>query len=171
LASSATSPTLRGFSAYVSAEIHNAATRADQAEEQYNCAIDLGRVSGATFLVGVASVGLLTVLAEAGRVQDALRSYSEVIDYWDHSGNWAQQRVTLRNLAQLLRRLGDDEPAALLDAAAEQSPNAPAIGAASDATARADVNTQTSGARPPTGSPANVIDVARQAIRENLAES
>ena len=34
----------------------------------YRAAIDLARRSGATFLVGVATVGLLTVLADAGRV-------------------------------------------------------------------------------------------------------
>jgi hypothetical protein len=32
--------------------------------------------------------------------------------------------VTLRNLATLLRELGDEEPAVLLDAAADQAPDA-----------------------------------------------
>ena len=58
--------------------------------------------------------------ANAGHVADALRRYRDLIDYWHRSGNWTQQWVTLRNLAQLLRRLGDNQPAALLDAAAEQ---------------------------------------------------
>ena len=81
--------------------------------------------SGATFLVGVATVGLLTVRAAAGRVHEALRGYREVIDYFARTGNWTHLWTTLRNLADLLRRLGDDEPAALLDAAADQAPDAP----------------------------------------------
>ncbi len=65
--------------------------------------------------------------AAAGRVHDALRGYREVIDYFARTGNWTHLWATLRNLADLLRRLGDDEPAALLDAAADQAPDAPAV--------------------------------------------
>jgi hypothetical protein len=36
--------------------------------------------------------------------------------------------VRLRNLADLLRQLGDTEPADLLDVAADQAPEAPAVG-------------------------------------------
>ena len=71
------------------------------------------------------------MLTDARREHDALRGYREFIDYWDRAGNWTQQWVTLRNLAQLLRRLGDDEPAALLDATADQAPDAPAAGTVS----------------------------------------
>jgi predicted ATPase/DNA-binding SARP family transcriptional activator len=172
MTAAATSPTLRGFSAYVSGELHNAAGRTDQAEEQYHRAIDLGRSSGATFLVGIASVGLLTVLAEAGRIRDAMRNYSEVIDYWERSGNWTQQWVTVRNLAQLLRRLGDDQAAAFLEAAAEQAPDAPAIGGAARSTGRAPAGTLSNRLRSPLdpGSRRHAIEAARQAIRGNLAE-
>ena len=172
MTTAAQSPTLRGFSAYVSGEIHGAAARPDRAEEQYLRAVDLAQTSGATFLVGIASVGLLTVLTDARRVHDALRGYREVIDYWDRSGNWTQQWVTLRNLAQLLRRLGDDEPAALLDASAEQAPDAPAAGTVSDKTTRAADGRHTTGeGPPPPGKRADALEVARQAILKNLAAS
>ena len=166
MAAQAVSPTLRGFGEYVSGEIHSAAARPDQAEEHYTGAIALAQTSGATFLLGVASVGLLTVLAEAGRVHDALRGYREVIDYWERSGNWTQQWVTLRNLAQLLRRLGDEEPAALLDASAEQAPDAPAAGTVSNKTA--DRGPTTGEGNPLPAKRADALEVARQAVSKNL---
>ena len=85
------------------------------------------RRSGATFLVGVATVGLLAVLGTSGRVEDALRGYADVIGYFARTGNWTHLWTTLRNLAALLRRIGDDAPAAALDVAADHAPGAPAV--------------------------------------------
>ena len=68
MAAAAVSPTLRAFAAYISGEIDSAAGHPELADEQYTRAIDLARSSGATFLIGIASVGLVTVLADAGRV-------------------------------------------------------------------------------------------------------
>lgn len=125
LAAVADSPTLLGFAAYVRGETENLARRWDRAEHCYRDAVGLARESGATFLAGISSVGLLSALVAAERFQDALRGYSDVIDYWSEAGNWTQLWVTLRNLAQLLRLLGDPEPAALIDAAADEAPDAP----------------------------------------------
>ena len=100
------------WSAYIAGEIESAAGHVEVAEQHYERAIELARSSGATFLVGVATVGLLTVQTAAGRVDDALRGYRDVIDYFARTGNWTHLWTTLRNLAELLRRLGDDEPAA-----------------------------------------------------------
>ncbi len=50
-----------------------------------------------------------------------------MIDYFDRTGNWTHLWATLRNLADLLRRLGDHEPAAVIDAAADAAPDAPAV--------------------------------------------
>ncbi|HEX6870399.1 MAG TPA: BTAD domain-containing putative transcriptional regulator, partial [Micromonosporaceae bacterium] len=122
----ATSPTMLSWGAYVAGEIDSYAGRGEPAERHYLRAIDLARDSGATFLVGVATVGLLALRAKAGRVHDALRGYRDVIDYFARTGNWTHQWATLRNLADLLRRLGDDEPAALITSAADQAPDAPA---------------------------------------------
>jgi len=154
----AQSPT--DHASYVAGEIDNASGRWDQAEQHYTATIDLGRRCGATFLVGIASVGLVTVMAAAGRVDDALRGNRDVIDYFDGAGNWTHQWVTLRNLADLLCRLGDDEPAALIDAAADQAPDAPA--AAGDGTPQPHRDPA------PTVCRAAVLDVARRAIDEHL---
>ncbi len=110
----AVSPTMRAFGSYVIGEVESVAGHRDRAEDHYARAIDLARTSGATFVVGVATVGLLTVLADTGRVHDALRGYLDVVDYFTRTGNWTHLWTSLRNLAQLLRRLGDHEPAALL---------------------------------------------------------
>ena len=96
------------WGAYVTGEIETVAGRRDRAEQHYVRAIDLARTSGATFLVGVASVGLLAARAAAGRVSEALTGYREVVDYFARTGNWTHQWTTLRNLADLLRRLGDE---------------------------------------------------------------
>ncbi|MGW7477934.1 BTAD domain-containing putative transcriptional regulator [Nonomuraea muscovyensis] len=160
----AVSPTMRSWGAYVAGEIENAAGHSEPAERHYLSAIDLARASGATFLVGVATVGLLTVRATAGRVPEALGGYRDVIDYFARNGNWTHLWVTLRNLAGLLRRLGDDGPAALIDAAAGQAPDAPAVNPAHDVAPRPHPATPVPGR-------AAVLDVARQAIERNLSGS
>jgi predicted ATPase/DNA-binding SARP family transcriptional activator len=151
------SPTMQAWSDYVAGEIENLAGRPEEAQRRYRRAIDLARGSGATFVVGVASVGLLTVLADAGRVTDALRGYRDVVDYFARTGNWTHLWPTLRNLADLLRRIGDPDPAAVLDAAADQAPDAPAHDGA-----RPPVSTTTAPNR------TDVLTVARNAIERNV---
>ncbi len=151
------SPTMLSWAHYVAGEIEAADGNAERAERNYLEAIELARTSGATFLVGVANVGLLANRARAGRTQEALTGYREVIDYFARTGNWTHLWVTLRNLADVLHRIGDDEPAALLEAAADQAPDAPAV---------PDVKRET-----PTTPPLSrsvVLDIARRAIEENL---
>jgi hypothetical protein len=98
------------------------------------------------------------VRVDSGRIREALVGYGDLIDYWERSGNWTQQWVTLRNLAQLLRLLGDEKPARLLDAAAQESPDAPA--------ARPTSSTES---RPvPLHHRADALKAARRAIKRNL---
>ncbi|WP_084960503.1 BTAD domain-containing putative transcriptional regulator [Thermoactinospora rubra] len=158
----AASPSMRSWSCYVAGEIESLAGRSEPAEQYYIRAIDLARTAGAPFLVGIATVGLVSVRGAAGHVPQALRGYREVIDYFARSGNWTHLWTTLRNLAALLRRLGDEEPAALIDAAADQAPDAPAVD------------------RPPAAEPpppvpvvdrAAILDAARQAIERHLTGS
>lgn len=173
MATAAVSPTIRAFAAYVRGEIDNAAGEPNRAAEHYTRAIDLARSSGATFLVGIAIVGLLTVRTTAGRMPEALHGYRDVIDYWDRSGNWTQQWVTLRNLAELLRQLGDDEPAALLDAAAEHAPDAPSSGSSSNPPiTTTEARPTPPAARPPlpTANRAKALEIARQAIQRHVDE-
>ena len=127
LAAGAASPTLHAFTAYVAGEIAGTAADPVAAQEHYLRAIELARASGATFVVGIASVGRLTVLVETGQHADALRGYRDVIDYFARTGNWSHLWTTLRNLARLLRRLGDGPTADLLDDAADHAPDAPPV--------------------------------------------
>jgi hypothetical protein len=150
------------WSAYVAGEIDSRTGRTGPAEQLYLRAIDLARASGATFLVGVATVGLVTVRATAGRVHEALAGYREVIDYFARTGNWTHQWTALRNLADLLHQLGDHEPATLLDTAADQAPDASATDRARSAAGAS------AGDAPPPSRRA-VLEVARQAIQRNLA--
>ena len=123
----AISPTLKGFHSYVAGEIDALAGRTDRAEHHYQRATTLSRDSGATFLEAIASVGHVTALASAGRLAEALDGYHALIDYWARTGGWIQQWTTLRNLARLLRTIGDQETAIYLDAAANHAPDAPPI--------------------------------------------
>lgn len=170
----AASPSMRSWSAYVAGEIETCAGHSELAEQHYLRAIDLARTSGATFLVGVATVGLLAVRATAGRIHDALRGYRDVIDYFARTGNWTHQWVTLRNLADLLRQLDDNEPAALIDAAADRAPDAPAVAVgapdapAADRSADAGPPPHSAAVAPPAGRAA-VLELARRAIGRNLA--
>ncbi|MEX5716915.1 BTAD domain-containing putative transcriptional regulator [Geodermatophilus maliterrae] len=157
----AVSPSMVGWGHYVAGEIENRAGHLGPAAQHYLRAVELCRASGATFLVGVATVGLVTARAGAGHVREALSGYREVVDYFARTGNWTHQWTTLRNLADLLRRLGDPEPAALIDAAADRAPDAPAVGRG------APVAPAPPG-RPVPGRTA-VLEVARAAIERNLA--
>jgi tetratricopeptide (TPR) repeat protein len=153
----ARAPTWRAFHAYVAGEIASRTGDTAVAEAHYLRTIDLAKAAGTTFYVGVATVGLLAVRADAGRVDEALGGYRDVIDYFVRNGNWTHLWATLRNLADLLRRLGDHEPAALIDAAADRAPDAPAID------------------RPPAPAPAlpvpgraEVVALSRRAIERHL---
>jgi tetratricopeptide (TPR) repeat protein len=152
----AVSPSMRAWGAYVTGEIETAVGRRDRAEPHYVRAVDLARTAGATFLVGVASVGLLAARADAGRVREALIGYREVVDYFARTGNWTHLWETLRNLADLLHRLGDEQPADLLEAAAARAPDAAARGAPPKP-ATVEVPGR-----------AAVLEVARLAIERNL---
>ena len=114
---------------------------------------------GATFLAGVAAVGLVALRGTTGRVADALRGYRDVVDYFARTGNWTHLWPALRNLADLLRRIGDPDPAAVLDAAADHAPDAPAVDRGARPT------------RPPTAAvePRRGPPVARDAIERNLS--
>jgi tetratricopeptide (TPR) repeat protein len=121
------SPTMRSWAAYVAGEIDNFAGLPSQAEEHYLRSIELARLSGATFLTGVASLGLLTVRARAGQVREALAGFRDVVEYFARNGDWTHQWVVLRNLAELLRRSGDPDRASQLDAAIDAADRSVAL--------------------------------------------
>ena len=155
----AVSPSMRAWSEYVAGEIESIAGHAEAAERHYRRAVDLARGCGATFLVGVAAVGLVALHGTTGRVAEALHGYRDVVDYFARTGNWPHLWPALRNLADLLRRIGDPDPAAVLDAAADHAPDAPAVD-------RGDRQPE-----PPTAavSRAEVLRIARDAIERHLS--
>jgi len=124
---SAEYPTMAGFAAYVAGEIDNVAGDWEAAERHYRTALTVAQDTGASFLEGIASVGLVSAYAAAGRVADALAGYRHLLDTWERSGAWTQQWTTLRNVADLLDRLGDTDTAARIRTAADHAPEAAAV--------------------------------------------
>jgi len=86
----------------------------DRAIEQYQQAIGLADSAGATFVEGIALVGLASLLGRTGDPRIALPLFGSIIDRWRQMGIWTHQWTTLRNLVQLLVRIGSWEPAAVL---------------------------------------------------------
>lgn len=161
------SPTIEAFLCYVDGEIHALAARAESAEEHYERAIALARQTGATFVEGIASVGLLTLRADTGRVSAALDGYRDLLEYWERTGGWAQQWTTLRNLARLLHAVGDDETALFLDAAVDHAPDAPATNAAHGRSRRYDLPAHRAAdirAKAAVTDRRRILEIARQAI-------
>jgi predicted ATPase len=70
------------------------------------------------FVAGVAEVSAASVRSRLGDPAEALPEFAALIDRWRRSNNWTQQWVTVRNLVESLVRLGEDEVATVLHAAA-----------------------------------------------------
>ncbi len=82
---------------------------------------------------GVALVSAASLRARHGDPYTACDLFSQVIDHWQRADNWTQQWITLRNVIDLLARLGADEPAAILCGALGASRSAtPLFGADAD---------------------------------------
>ena len=77
------------------------------------------------FLVGVASLSAVSVRARVGDPRSAVPLFADVIEHWHRLGNWTQRWTTFRSVAELLERLDDPEPSALLVGAAS-APSRPA---------------------------------------------
>ena len=119
-------PSGRSIHHYAAGEIENAAGNWAEAQHHYQESIRLSERSGATFLEGIAAVGLVTAQASAGELEKALVGYAELLERWERTGAWLQQWTTLRNLADLLHRLDDRKTATALRAAAEAAADASA---------------------------------------------
>jgi predicted ATPase/DNA-binding SARP family transcriptional activator len=81
------------------------------------------------FMLGVALVTVSSLRSQYGKPKQALHSFLDVINHWHEAGNWTQQWTALRNLVQLLLRIEQYEPAAVLLAAIRKTATAaPAFG-------------------------------------------
>ena len=77
-------------------------------------ALTFARAADNVFMTGNALVSNTSVRGREGDPGDALPLFEEVIDYWRRTGGWTQLWLTLRNLAELVGRLGAYEDAAVL---------------------------------------------------------
>jgi tetratricopeptide (TPR) repeat protein len=83
--------------------------------------------TGATQVVTVARIALVSALTRLGRHDEALALFPPLLHQARREGNWPQLWTALRILAELLVTLGRQETAAVLLAAARESPSAPAV--------------------------------------------
>jgi tetratricopeptide (TPR) repeat protein len=166
----ACSPSRLAWATYYQAEIENLSHRPDLAEQRYLEAMTLGRNAGDSFVIGVATIGLFTLRALDGREQDALAGYGEAIELFARTGYWTHQWITLRNLAVLLRRLGDVETADVIEAAADVAPDAPATPTTSRRLATLTPDHSPAAAVPsgPVPGRTEILNIARRAIDRHL---
>jgi len=80
-------------------------------------ALELAEASGAHFVVGVAGLTRVSLLARRGETALAIPGIIELIEHWREGGAWTQQWITMRTVVQLLIQGGDHEGAAVLQGA------------------------------------------------------
>jgi ATP/maltotriose-dependent transcriptional regulator MalT len=101
--------------------------------EPYRRAVDLAESAGSTFVVGIALVGLASLLGRSAEPAVAFPLFRSIIGRWRRMGVWHHQWTTLRNLVQLLLRTEIWETAAVLLGAIDAgSKAAPAFGSDAD---------------------------------------
>lgn len=101
-------------------------------------AAERARACDAWFVEGVALLTAASLRARYGQPSDALQEFADLLRHWHRSGSWIQQWTTLRNLAELLVRLGADEAAVVIATASASSETAgPAFGTESERLAAA----------------------------------
>jgi predicted ATPase/class 3 adenylate cyclase len=163
--STTTSPSMRAYNHYVTAEIDNLAGEWTSALHQYHECITLSGTADTAIIHGIASVGLVAVQAASGQVREALAGYRDLIDHWQRIGAWTQQWTTLRNAADLFDQLGDHELASFLRDAADRAPEASLAGTT---TGRPQATDLDSAPRMAQGIDAHgreeVLDITRKAI-------
>ncbi|HEX7096893.1 MAG TPA: BTAD domain-containing putative transcriptional regulator [Acidimicrobiales bacterium] len=120
-------PSVRGYVHYTRAELLAHRDELDAAITEYLTAIELARHVGATFVVGIATVGLVSAYGRLGMLPEAFDGYRWLVDYWRRAGNWTQMWTTMRNLARALLDAGDPTCAAFVLAAADHAEGAASV--------------------------------------------
>ncbi len=90
-----------------------------QALEPLAKALEFARAAGNLFMTGNALVSNTSLRGRHGDPSLALPLFAELIEHWQRSGGWTQLWLTLRNLVDLVSRLGAYEDAAVLYGACE----------------------------------------------------
>ena len=86
-----------------------------------------GRRTGDRYLTGVASVAAAAGNSRYGDPASAASLFLDVIQHWSELGDWLHQWTTLRNVVNLLVRLGRDQEAATLHGALTARANLPPL--------------------------------------------
>jgi hypothetical protein len=115
----------RAYNHYAAGEI---AADPHQAVREFTAARDLARSCGATFVEGVATVGLASVLTTTGDVAEAADGFLMLLGYWPVTGNQTQLWTTVRNAALLMLDRDRVTVAALLLARADAADSAASVG-------------------------------------------
>jgi hypothetical protein len=104
-----------------------------RALEPLEQALAFARAAGNVFMTGNSLVSNTSLRGRQGDPILALPLFEEVIEYWRRSGGWTQLWLTVRNLVELVCRLGAHEDAALLyGACARFNRSSPPYGAEAD---------------------------------------
>jgi hypothetical protein len=77
-------------------------------------ALEFAEAADNVFMKGLALVSNTSLRGRHGDPLTALRLFEDVTRHWRRGGGWTQQWLTLRNLVELLARLGAQEPTAVL---------------------------------------------------------
>ncbi len=89
------------WACYVCGEVQ--ATAGDRsATVMLEAAVERSQAIGATFIYGVATVTLCTLMMAEGRTVEVAGRYRDLITHWLRSGTWTQLWTTLRHAASVL---------------------------------------------------------------------
>lgn len=155
------------FAEYVRGEVAAALGRTDDAVTAYTRAVESARRAGATFVDGIASVGLASVLARRGDAAAAAEQFRRLLRYWTTTGNTTQLWTTLRNVAWLLADQGRLADAAALLAAADAADSASGVDA--ETAARTAELIQRAVPQPDALGPAGAVRLADSALADLAA--
>ena len=145
VAQACASPTALAHAAYARG-LAVAETDPDRALEDLVAAADLAGSAGNRWLRAFAQTEALWLRARRGESAAALAGYREVVETWARGGDWANQWLSLRQLAGVLAGAGLDEEAALLFGAVDAAGAAAALPLApSDADERGQVVAEVAG--------------------------
>ncbi len=123
---------LVGWAVYVAGEVQ-IDTRPDAAAALLAEALSYAQTVDDRYLVGVALVSIASVRSRHGDPRRALEVFRDVIAHWDQASSWTQQWTTLRNVVELLARVGAREEATiLLGAAGNRTTSGPLFGPDAD---------------------------------------
>lgn len=89
-------------------------TGADEALELLDGAASLAASVGNRWMRAFAMTEAMWFRARRGETASALQGYREVVETWYRGGDWANQWLSLRQLAGILATVGRDDEAALL---------------------------------------------------------